>query len=139
MHEHLLGQPYLSQGSQQQNTSLRAQARQMDMNISSMPGMCAAGSGLKPISWAPCSYAFRNSRGSCRRRRRTAKCIAGNANAFEAHTRRGLLGAAALLSASTSWPAWAAEKQAMPVDELKRLLMRDFQERQYYITGWDVP
>lgn len=23
----------------------------------------------------------------------------------------------------------------MPVDELKRLLMRDFQERQYYITG----
>ena len=61
--------------------------------------------------------------------------MAGNATAFEAHTRRGLLGAAALLSASISWTVWAAEKQAMPVDELKRLLMRDFQERQYYITG----
>ncbi len=64
-------------------------------------------------------------------------CIAGDANTFKAHTRRGLLSAAALLSASIAWPAWAAEKQAMPVDELKRLLMRDFQERQYYITGWD--
>ena len=66
-------------------------------------------------------------------------CMAGNATAFEAHTRRGLLGAAALLSASISWPGWAAEKQAMPVEELKRLLMRDFQERQYYITGGDAP
>ena len=99
-----------------------------------MAGTC--GSWVKPLSWAPCPHTFR-ARHSRKSRQSTAvSCIAGSAGA---HSRRGLLAAAALLSASVAWPGRAAEKQAMPVDELKRLLTRDFQQRQYYITGDDAP
>jgi len=55
-------------------------------------------------------------------------------------SKRGLLAAAlALLAAPAPAPAWAAEQRRLPTDALLDILRRDFQAKQYYITGACIP
>ncbi len=65
---------------------------------------------------------------------RAACAATGVGVSASACSKRGLLAAAlALLAAPAHAPAWAAER--LPTDAILDILKRDFQAKQYYITG----